>query len=379
MPNKKLSRTVKFATTALAMGVASQASAISFDAGDAKVDIYGYARLNAVYDIDEQISIASGTQSGDFSKINTGAAEDNEPTGYFDTDAVQSRIGVRTSLPTGVKVTIEGDFRGGSTGGVLRLRHAYGQYKNWTLGQTWSNYTSFVGSTSVLEFDGVAGNAGLQARRAQARYTNGPLSFSVEDATTRIVGATPKNGLPAFTARFENKAGMLAFSTAAVVQQVGYDDGVNDDSAFGYGVFGSAKLSLTDSFSIQGTINYTDGANGYLWRSGSNYYGEDAYVVNGDVETIKGIGGNIGASLKAAGGTFNLVAGMTDMDWDDAQNDGVAVGDKHERNTNAFINYQWAPVQNVTMGVQYGYFKTEEVDGDDGDASRVMFAAQYNF
>ncbi|MBD3657018.1 DcaP family trimeric outer membrane transporter [Marinobacter profundi] len=379
MSTNKLAMAVKATTAAIAFGVATQASAISFEAGDAKVDIYGYARLNAVYDIDEQISIGSGTQSGDFSKINTGADEDNEATGYFDADAVQSRIGVRTTLPTGVMVNVEGDFRGGATGGVLRLRHAYGQYENWILGQTWSNYNSFVGGTSVLEFDGVAGDPGLRSRKAQVRYTSGPLSVSVEDSATRIEGATPKNGLPAFTARLESKSGMLAYSTAAVVQQVGYDDGTEDDSAFGYAVFGSAKLALTDTFSIQGSVNYSDGANGYLWRSGSNYYGEDAYVVNGNVETITGMSGNIGASLKAAGGTFNLVAGMTEMDWDDAEADGLAVADKHERNTNAFVNYQWSPVKSVNLGVQYGYFKVKEVSGDDGDASRLMFAAQYNF
>jgi len=230
-----------------------------------------------------------------------------------------------------------------------------------------------------LEFDHVAGDAGLRSRKPQVRYTKGPLSLSVEDSTTRIEGATPKNTLPAFTAQYQDKAGMLAFATAAVVQEVGYDDGVNDDSALGYAVYGSAKLSLTDSFSIQGTINYTDGGNAYLWRSGTNYYGEDAYVVNGSVETINGVGGNIGASLKAAGGTFNVVAGMSEMDWDDAQADGLNVGAKHERNTNAFLNYQWSPVKSVNLGVQYGYFKVKKVSGDDGDASRVLFAAQYNF
>ncbi|PSF11926.1 hypothetical protein C7H09_05050 [Marinobacter fuscus] len=373
---KKLTASV---TAAMAMGVASHASAISFEAGDAKVDLYGYARLNAVYDIDESISRATGTQSGDFSRINTGADEDNEATGYFDADAVQSRIGVRTTLPTGVKVNIEGDFRGGSTGGTVRLRHAYGQYENWLLGQTWSNYNSFVGGTSVLEFDGVAGDPGLRFRKAQVRYTNGPLSLSVEDSTTRIEGATPKNGLPAFTARFEDKSDMVAFSTAAVVQQVGYDDGTDDDTAFGYAVFGSAKLTLTDTLSIQGSVNYSDGGNAYLWRSGTNYYGEDAYVVNGNIETISGMSGNIGASLKAAGGTFNLVAGMTEMDWDDAEADGISVSEKHERNTNAFFNYQWSPVKSVNLGVQYGYFKVKKVNGEDGDASRVLFAAQYNF
>ena len=167
MHNNKLSTSIKLATAAVALGITGQAAAVGFSAGDAKVDIYGYARLNASYDIDEDISRASGTRSGDFSKVNTGAAEDNEVSGHFGADAVQSRIGVRTTLPNDVKVTVEGDFR--TTTSTVRLRHAYGQYKNWLLGQTWSNYTAFTGSTSVLEFDGVAGNAGLYSRTTQAR------------------------------------------------------------------------------------------------------------------------------------------------------------------------------------------------------------------
>ncbi|MEX0604497.1 MAG: DcaP family trimeric outer membrane transporter [Marinobacter sp.] len=382
MSNNKLAMAIKLATVTAALGVAGQAAAIGFNAGDATVDIYGYARLNASYDIDEDISHANGTRSGDFSKVNTGAEEDNEVSGHFGADAVQSRLGVRTTLPNDLKVTVEGDFRTSTS--TVRLRHAYGQYENWILGQTWSNHTSFTGATSVLEFDGVAGNAGLYSRSAQIRYTTGGLSFSAEDSKASITdGATAvstKQSIPTFTARYTGKAGPLAFSTSALVQQVGYDTGTEDDSAMGFAAFGSAKFSVTDAVSIQGNVNYTDGANGYLWRSGTNYYGEDAYVTaNGDVETITGYSANIGASVKAGPGAFNIVYGMTTMDWDDAVDDGLAVGDKHETNTNAFVNYQWVPVENVALGVQYGYYEVEKVNGDDGNASRLMFAAQYNF
>ncbi len=148
----------------------------------------------------------------------------------------------------------------------------------------------------------------------------------------------------------------------------------------GFAVFGSAKFSVTDTVSIQGNVNYTDGANGYLWRSGTNYYGEDAYVdANGSVETITGYSANIGTSIKTGPGTLNVVYGFTTMDWDDAIDDGLAVGNKHETNTNAFVNYQWSPLENISLGLQYGYFQVEKVNGDDGDANRLMFAAQYNF
>jgi len=106
MPNNKLSRAIKFTTTALALGVASQVSAVSFQAGDVKTNIYDYARLNAAYDIDEDISHGNGTRSGDFNKVNTGAAEDDKVFGHFGADAVQARLGILTRLPNDVKVTV---------------------------------------------------------------------------------------------------------------------------------------------------------------------------------------------------------------------------------------------------------------------------------
>ncbi len=50
-------------------------------------------------------------------------------------DAFQSRIGLTTMTPQGVKINLEGDFRG-SGGGSLRLRHAYGEYNGILMGQT---------------------------------------------------------------------------------------------------------------------------------------------------------------------------------------------------------------------------------------------------
>jgi len=379
MTNNKLSISAKLFSGALIMGLVSTTHALEIDAGDAKINIYGYARLNASYDIDEDISKSTGTRSGDFSQVNTGAAEDNEASGYFGADAVQSRLGIRTKLASGVQVTVEGDFRGGTSGGQLRLRHAYGQYGNWLMGRTWSNYNSFVGNTSVLEFDGVAGNAGLYGRTAQVRYTKGNFSFAVEDPKSKILDQTSKTGFPTLTARYEEKSGALSYSTAALIQEVGYDTGTSDDSVIGFAVFGAAKFQVTDSITIQGNINYTDGANGYLWRSGTNYFGEDAYLNGDSIETIVGYSANLGTTVKVGPGSLSAVYGMANMDWDDAIDDGLSVGEKHERNTNAFLTYKWSPVKSVMLGVEYGRYEVKKVNGDEGDANRLMFAAQYNF
>lgn len=379
MKKNKLSLAVKLFSGALLLGTANAASAVEIQTDDATVNIYGYARLNASYDINEDISKSTGTRSGDFSQVNTGSAEDDEASGYFGADAVQSRLGVTTTLNNGVKINLEGDFRGGTSGGQFRLRHAYGQYKNWLIGRTWSNYNSFVGNTSVLEMDGVAGNAGLYNRTAQVRYTTGGLSLAVEDPKSKIEGQQSKTGFPTLTARYENKSGRLSYATSALLQEVGYDTGSDDDSAIGFAVFTAAKFQVTDTVTIQGNVNYTDGANGYLWRSGTNYYGEDAYLKGDSVETIVGYSANLGTTIKVGPGSLSAVYGMTTMDWDDAADDGLDVNDKHERNTNAFLTYKWSPVKAVTLGVEYGRYEVKKVSGEEGDANRLMFAAQYNF
>ena len=379
----KLRMAIRATAAVAAFGMAGQALALELPTGDWDSSVYGYARLNAAYDIDENVT--TSTMAGDFSAINTGAAENNEVTGHFDADAVQSRIGIRTMSPEGVKMVVEGDFRGGT----LRLRHAYGEYNGVLAGQTWSNFNSFAGFTSTLDFDSVSA-AGLFGRTAQLRYTTGPMSFSVEEPRSNLVDGsldsdpvTEKDGLPTLTARFEDSAGSFSYSAAGLVHQVGYDTGTTDESAMGFGAFFAGKLAITDMISIQGSVNYSDGANSYMWRTGENYYGPDAYVApNGDVETISTIGATLGTSLNLGEGRkLNVVYGMAQNDYDDVEADygSAAVAGAAETNSVLMANYQFSPVKNVMMGAELQYMMTEDMSGDDGDASRLLFAAQYNF
>ncbi|MFT6979679.1 MAG: hypothetical protein ACJARK_001177 [Marinobacter psychrophilus] len=404
MQSNKLRMAIRATAAIAVLGMAGPASAVSFDAGGWDTSVYGYARLNASYDIDEDVS--SATRSFDYNAINVGAAEDNEATGSFGADAFQSRIGVKTTSPEGLTVNIEGDFRG-SGGGSVRLRHAYGSYKGVLAGQTWSNFTSFVGNTGTLDFDSLPGAAGYQSRTAQLRYTTGPLSISLEDPKASISGkdvvtfagtqiATDVDGkpiyvgrittnlktsqeisLPAITARIQDSAGGLNYSAAVLAQQLGYDTGTADDTAFGYATFVAANMALSDMITIQGSLSYTDGASSYLYRAGAMSGYVDA---NDDMDTISGYGGTIGASLNLGGGSsVNIGYGMTQVDLDDAFDAGAVKATDAESISAVMANYKWTPVKNVMMGVEYQYGMKEAQNGDDGDASRLLFAAQYNF
>ena len=40
-----------------------------------------------------------------------------------------------------MRAFIEGDFAGSGSGNLFRLRHAYGQWRKLTIGQTWSTFS----------------------------------------------------------------------------------------------------------------------------------------------------------------------------------------------------------------------------------------------
>jgi hypothetical protein len=387
MQSNKLRLAIRATAATVVMGVASQANAFTLNVNDdVEASLYGYARLNMSYDLDGDRAVS--TRAGSFTPA------DEDVTGHFGADVQQSRLGVKVKHSSGVAITVEGDFRGSGSGpGSLRMRHAYGEYNGLMAGRNWSNFTSFVGNTPTLDFDSLAGTAGSQDRAEQIRYTTGALSFSLEDPSSQIIhdanaidGDNPagvssdgRTSMPALTARIQDSAGGLSYAAAALVSQVTADDGTNDDSAMGYAVFGAAKFALSDMISIQGAINYTDGANGYLWRSGSNYYGPSAYIEGDSLETIAGYGGSIGTSVALGGGSsLNLGYGTTTLDLDDTVDSGIP-NSIPETNQNIFLNYMWTPVQNVMFGVEYGYLDQETVAGESSDANRVMFAAQYSF
>jgi len=377
MQSNKLRLAIRATAATVVMGVASQANAFTLNVNDdVEASLYGYARLNMSYDLDGNRAVS--TRAGSFAP-----SANEDVTGHFGADVQQSRLGVKVKHASGVAITVEGDFRGsGNSAGSLRMRHAYGEYKGFMAGRNWSNFVSFVGNTPTLDFDSLAGTAGSQDRAEQIRYTTGPLSFSLEDPSAQGVvnSADTRTSAPALTARIQDSADALSYSAAALISQVTVDDGTNDDSAMGYAVFGAAKFALSDMISIQGAINYTDGANGYLWRSGSNYFGPSAYVDGNSLETIAGYGGSIGTSVSLGGGrSINLGYGTTTLDLDDAIAAGATTNADAETNQNIFLNYMWSPVSNVMFGVEYGYFDQETVAGDSTDANRVMFAAQYSF
>lgn len=361
----------------------SNVSAFEIDAGSTKANIYGFAKLNMLYDVDRKM--------GSFVNHRSIALDGAKvPTGHTQFDASHSRLGVKTTTTTDqgdVVSVIEGDFNTAAGAGPFRLRHAYLTWNGILAGQTWTNFGGFLGTMPTLDHLGQVGQGAI-LRQPQLRYTTGGLSVALEQggAFRGAIAASAdpsiipqsKESLPDFTARYQLGVGDAKLAASAVVRQVEYyDNATNDEeAAFGWGLNLEGLVPLTDIFTVRGAFTYGDGVGGYLYQSPA----APAYVdTSGDVETIKSMGGTFGVSAKAGVGTINLGYGFSTADIDDAVSAGALAGSDNEAFESIYLNYMWSPLQHMTYGVEAGLHSRETQNGSSGDAVRVQAQVVYNF
>jgi len=354
------------------------AAAIDLNVAGTKASLYGYAELNVIYDVDSDLGPFLMPQR-------IGLDNANVAEGHFQADAFESRLGVSTVTPMeyggDLTTVIEGDFFGGG-GGQLRLRHAYGQWNGFLAGQTWTNFPGLTGIYPTVDFMVPVGTS--NTRQAQLRYTTGNFSAALEDPGNlggQVVDSAnapaqfAKNSLPDLTVRYSSR-GSTGYHASAVLRQLAWDDGTDDDSEFGWGVSLGLSQEITSTLTLRATVVHGDGVGGYLNQNP----GAPAYVVNGEVETVQATGGSLGATLKVGSGAVTLGTAIAKADWDDAVEAGLpGATTASEMFRSTHLNYIWSPVSQVTLGAELAFHERELWDGTDGDALRLQGMARYSF
>ncbi|APE30528.1 hypothetical protein BOX17_05880 [Halomonas aestuarii] len=353
--------------------------------GDTKASVYGYAKLDIIYDVDADLGNSIGHKN---------IALDGEPSqdGHFNMHAYQSRIGFQTTTPVSgsdLVTRIEGDFYG-SGGGSFRLRHAYGSWNGILAGQTWNNFYGFVAGSPSIDFTGPPGVAD-QARQAQLRYTTGNFSVAIEDPDTRggsedTVDATQvsedvaKSSMPDLTARYTDTSGPFKYSASAVLRRLEFDaEGdatatVDDDSTFGWGMALEAAMDVSEALTLRAGVTHGDGIGGYMNVSPQT---SPAYLAaDGELETLESTGGTIGASLKAGPGAINASYNVATVDLDDADYYDDDADDTYET---VYLNYIWSPAERISYGIETSWASRETKGGDEGDAVRIQGMVMYSF
>ncbi|MGM0926457.1 MAG: DcaP family trimeric outer membrane transporter [Pseudomonadota bacterium] len=388
----KLKQASIFTASALALAVASASHAVDFEVGDTKASVYGYAKLDIIYDVDADLG-NSISHDNPISGKQIALDEDASQDGHFNMHAYQSRIGFKTVTPVSgsdLVTQIEGDFYG-SGGGSFRLRHAYGSWNGILAGQFWTNFYGFVAGTPTIDFTGPPG-VGNQARQPQLRYTAGNFSASIEDPDTLGGSETTENNvvqtdsdaakseLPDVTARYTDTSGPFKYSASAVLRQLEFDAEanpgatVNDDSAFGWGLALEAAMDVTEAVTLRAGVTHGDGIGGYMNVSPQT---SPAYVANnGDLETLESTGGTIGASIKAGPGAINASYNVSTVDLDD---EDYYDNDANDTFETAYLNYIWSPAERISYGIEAAWASREVKDGRDGDATRLQGMVMYSF
>lgn len=379
---KRVKQTAIFSASALALAVASASHAVDFEVADTKASVYGYAKLDIIYDVDADLGNSIGHGN---------IALDDEPSqdGHFNMHAYQSRIGFKTSTPVSgsdLVTQIEGDFYG-SGGGSFRLRHAYGSWNGILAGQYWTNFYGFVAGTPTIDFTGPPG-VGNQARQPQLRYTTGNFSMAIEDPdtlggsedtinATQVSEDVAKSSMPDLTARYTDTSGPFKYSASAVLRRLEYDaEGdptatVDDDSTFGWGMALEAAMAVSPALTLRAGVTHGDGIGGYQNVSPQS---SPAYLAsNGDLETLESTGGTIGASLKAGPGAINASYNVATVDLDDEEISGT---DTHET---VYLNYIWSPAERISYGIEASWASKETSDDKEGDATRIQGMVMYSF
>ena len=337
---------------------------------DLKVKVSGYVKVDAIYDLDQDLG-----PSFDASSISTGPGATSDSS--FQMHAKQSRLNV-TATKEHVKVVVEGDFFTGegnqliSNSSGFRMRHAYGQVGNFLAGQTWSTFMdkNWVLYPSTVDFGGPA--AATFIRQAQFRWSVTPsLDLSIENPENRIRGETHRDTLPDFVARYA-KTGTISWQVAGMFQQFEVDGGANDgQSESNFAATGGINFAFGGGDSISAKVNVN--ANRYTYYGWAN---PAAVISGGGIELIDHTGVLVAYNHDWGGksnGKTTIALGTVSFD------DDFLAGTDVDNISTLHVNYRWNPWDQVEFGAEVMFGEQELVNGDDGDATRLQFATKFNF
>ena len=134
-----------------------------------------------------------------------------------------SRFETDFRTPTAVgplRAYLSGDFAGSNRS--YRLRHAFGQWRGWLVGQTWSAFSDPEAEPDGLDFEGL--NAISLFRQPGIRWTRPfkdsyELALAIENPSPDLTGASGVNQVPDFIARVRFNTEREPFGPAPAVSR----------------------------------------------------------------------------------------------------------------------------------------------------------------
>ena len=340
--------------------------------------VYGNVRLDASYQVE-----GGAATIHPYNQINRVALDGvNENSDQFKTTLAATRLGLDFKTPVGedsISGKVEVDFLGGANLDNLRIRHAYFNYGNWLLGQTWSNFA--VPDYMPETIDALAFVGGAVKRTPQARY-----QFDLQPTTKVFVALEdPKDGsikqrLPALTARlnhsFADNAGIISVRGMLHEKKITQDDTVAWGTGIGikYNVMPDTTLKA-DYYHVKGDSSFVSWTNSGIVEKAGRIASENEF----DSITL-GVTQQLNPKLRATLG-YGYMKADVDQDYKNAVVDLTAV---NKELWQAWANVFYSPTKPISLGLEYVYGEREAVGkaangSQTGEDNRVNAVAIYNF
>jgi len=371
------------------------------------VNVYGFAMADAIYDFkrvdpdwEDTLRVTTiPTQSGLYGND-----------GNFTFSVRQSRLGVQGNYGDDVTFKLEGELYGvGSDQGqtTLRVRHAWATYKDFGMGQTWSNFMDIDIFPNTISYWGPTGM--VFYRNQQARYTfpmgDDEFSVTLEDPSTALTvgkfASTPNcdlpnpppdcestesnaadvfqsyNDIPDLAARYRNNGDFGHYQVAGIVRKLGYErlDNGAKDYEIGWGINTSTALNTWGRDQLKLQVAYGEGIGNYMNDGGVDIAPDSADLSKANAEAVPlwGLSAYYDHYWNDRWST-SVGWSMTDLDTTNGQGP-----DEFKKGQIAQINLLHYPMDHVMLGTEFLWGEREDVDGSTGSDYQIQFSLKVDF
>ena len=338
-----------------------------------EVKVYGNIRLDASYQAE------GGSASRLYNQISTVPLKGHkESSDELKSTLSATRIGLDFKSPMlnqTVSGKLEMDFLGGTGLDNLRIRHAYLNYNQWLIGQTWSNFAVPDYMPETIDALGYVGGAVKRIPQVRYSYTILPSSqliIAAEDPKDSTVQAR----LPALTARWNQKIGddlNMSLRTMA------HEKRIESDEEWSWGMGLGVKYDFTPQTSVKADYYHVKGDSSFVsWTNSGVVKQGNEIVALSEFDSI-----TVGVAQKINDKT-RATLGYGYMKFKEDQAYIAASPQANKELWQAWANVFYSPVKPISFGLEYVYGEREVFtaleDGTKiGEDNRVSMLAQYNF